>query len=501
MTIAERFEKRFHGLSRAHGTYKVNARDIKRGKMTGKASTLKEEVTVAKWESHLRGEVGLGIVPINDESVCRFGAIDVDDYSLNLEALEKRVSEAEFPLVVCRTKSGGAHLYAFFSEPVPAGVVKDRLMEWAISLGYPNSEVFPKQAELRGIEDVGSWINMPYFGSEQTTRYGIRGGAAMSPLEFLDFADATAVTAEAFSEFVVKQDARLDGSPPCLQYLAQDGFPEGTRNRALFNLGVFCRLRHGDEWKLKMDEFNRVYLIPPLSSSEVKIITGSLSKKTYFYTCKEPPIVDACNRAICVRRKYGIGGSSNDPGVVMDGLVKILTDPPTWLLNVDGHRIKLETTDDLLNQSRFTRMCIEVFNVLPQRVTRPVWDDLVRGLLEKVEEVDAPQDASSVGQFMFLVEQFCTERPPARDKEELLLGKPYADESYLYFRSPDMLAYMEKRKLRISAKDAWNILRDLKAKTKQFKVKGRCVRCWGIPSVEKQNAPFAVPEVPSNEEF
>lgn len=500
--IADRFYERFRGLERAHGTYLVGTKkEGKRGKLGGRAQTIKEKATAKHWESHLEGKKGIGIVPIRDDGTCIFGAIDIDVYDLDLSALEKKIVEARFPLVPCQTKSKGAHLYLFFSEPAPAGFVRDRLAEFAVVLGYMSSEIFPKQAELAGDDDCGSWINMPYFGGAETTRYAIRGGEPLPPDAFLDYADEKATTVEAFARIKVPEDPDLESGPPCLQHLAKVGFPEGSRNKALFNLGVYCKKRYGDAWQEKLGELNRKYMKPPLPGTEVEATIKSLSRKEYLYTCKDSPIVEVCNRAMCVRRKFGISGSSTDPGVSLDGLTKILTDPPTWIINVNGKRVRLGEVEILMSQTKFVNVVVEQTNQMQRRIKRESWDDIIGGLLEKVEEVHAPDDASTAGQFLFMMEQFCVDRAPAKEKSDLLRGMPFQEDGFVYFRSSDLLSFMEKRKLRVHPRDAWNYLVKAKAKTSAFKVNGRFVRCWGIPAPAKQDEPFGVPPIEKKEDF
>jgi hypothetical protein len=501
MDVAERFMHLFRGLGRAHGSYVIRSVDRRKKKVTGRATTKKEPVTVEKWQAHLDGRTGIGIVPIDDDAVCRWAAIDVDVYDLDLNTLERNVREQGFPLTVCRTKSGGAHLYAFFSETVSAGTVRERMMEFSVALGHPKTEIFPKQSELGDKDDVGSWINMPYFGGDDTTRYAIRDGDALNVNGFLDHAESSKVSLDQFVSVEVKRDERLRGGPPCLEMLSTRGFPRGTRNKALFNLGVFVRMAYGDEWKEKIDAFNRAFLNPPLSTEEVRVIVGSLAKKKYFYTCNDEPIVSACNKAICVKREHGIGGSAVDPGVVLECLIKVTTDPPTWYVNVDGRRLKLADTEDLLHQTKFIVRCFEHLNVLPIRIRNQDWDELIRNLLEKLEEIQAPDDAGMTGQFVSLLERFCFEQPPARDKEQVLLGKPLLDRGTVYFRSSDLMSYLDKHKFRVDSKTAWMILRDMKATTKQFSVKNKKIRCWAVPLKNRQTESFNVPDVDMAEDF
>ena len=496
MDLSARFMERFRGLMRAHGVYKVEGKKDHRGKVPGKARTVKEEITEKTWSLHLAGKEGLGIVPIDDEGVTKFGAIDVDVYDLNLENLEARVRKARMPLSVCRTKSGGAHLYLFLKDPTPASFVREKLMEWSVFLGYPQVEVFPKQSELGGEDDCGSWINMPYFGGDRTTRYAILEGKNLSTAEFIGYADRIATTVPDIEALTIEQDEDLSGGPPCLQHLARAGFPEGTRNQALFNLGIFAKMKLGDKWKDKTREFNKKYLIPPLEKQEVETIIKSVDRKTYFYRCKEPPINSVCNRSICSRREYGVNRSGNDPGVTMDGMSKILTDPPMWMMNVNGRRIKLNSSDDFLLQNKFVKVCVDSYNIVPNRVNDNVWRDLVRGLLDKVEEIEAPADAGTKGEFFSLLEIYCSERTMARHQDELLLGKPWKEGDRIMFRSIDMLEWLKKKRFNIGAREAWNYLRDVKAQVRELHLKGKHVRVWIIPAYTVQNEPFDVPDIP-----
>ena len=178
----------FKGLTRAHGRYTVQGRDAKKNKVEGKASTVQNELTEIEWYNHLAGKQGIGVVPINDDNKCSFAAIDIDVYDLDFNDLEAKLNKLKLPLVICRTKSGGAHLYLFLVEPTPAIDVRDRVTQWAVALGFPGVEVFPKQDYLACPEDVGNWINMPYFDSERTTRYCIKDGKALDVNQFIDLA-------------------------------------------------------------------------------------------------------------------------------------------------------------------------------------------------------------------------------------------------------------------------------------------------------------------------
>jgi hypothetical protein len=132
-------------------------------------------------------------VPIRDDATVAFAAIDIDDHGLDLSQLDRDLQEMDVPAVVCRTKSGGAHVYLFFSEPAPANRVRAFLGRLTATLGYPDAEVFPKQDALQG-DDIGNWINLPYHGGDRTVRYAVRDGDFVPVAEFLDLAESQRTT-------------------------------------------------------------------------------------------------------------------------------------------------------------------------------------------------------------------------------------------------------------------------------------------------------------------
>ena len=127
---AERFYHLFAGLERAYGTYKTDSADIREdGKIGGRATTMRGTVTPSLWRDHLNGKSSLGIVPINDQGECQFGAIDIDVYNLDIESVIVKLEPLKTKLVPCLSKSGGLHLYMFTEEWIPAATMQKKLKE------------------------------------------------------------------------------------------------------------------------------------------------------------------------------------------------------------------------------------------------------------------------------------------------------------------------------------------------------------------------------------
>ena len=80
--------------------------------------------------------------------------------------LINQIGNLNLPLIVFRSKSGGAHVFLFTEEYVSASLMQDKLNEIRSVLGYGGSEVFPKQRELKSKDDTGNFLNLPYFNGE-----------------------------------------------------------------------------------------------------------------------------------------------------------------------------------------------------------------------------------------------------------------------------------------------------------------------------------------------
>lgn len=497
MSLEERFRDLFAGYSGAYGTFEIQETRERDGKKTGRVVIVKQPVNIAIWRNHLAGVQSIGIIPIREDNTCVFGAIDIDDYtSADYGKISARIESNRLPLVATKSKSGGLHLWLFTTEPVPAILVQTKLHEAAAALGYGRSEIFPKQSEIlveRG--DIGSWINMPYFGGDTGGRVALSpSGDSLSPEVFLDICEIKKVSLQELRDLRIQVKEELADGPPCLQHLITQGFPAGTRNNGLFSLGVYARRAFPDTWESKIEEYNGKYLQPPLGLSEVKEIIKSLKKKEYQYQCSQPPIVHHCNSAVCRGRKYGVGEHSGMPAI--GGLTKFNSNPPIWFLDVEGGgRLELDT-EDLQSQLRFQRKCMDSLNMMPPPINPKAWHLLVQGLMENVVLIEPPYDASPRSQFDYYLNEFLTSRPSSK-REDLVRGKVWLDDEGQYvFRMADLLEYLNRHRFVAFKQNqiASMLIDRFKAKHKFFNVKGKGVNTYVMEGVEAQVEPFTVPE-------
>jgi len=510
----EILHKIFAGLDRAHGEFKIQYKQGAKAK--GEASTVPTGATPELWEKHLNGEVGLGIIPIQADNTCNWGALDIDKYDgLDLETFSQKLPPQ---LVLCRSKSGGAHIYIFCKPAAPAALIRKKLAIVARAVGHPAAEIFPKQEKLdKGA--TGNWINMPYFNAQSTTRYGIRGGLQLSLEEFINVVQENTLSLQQLSSFDMESiiefgdDPEFEDAPPCIKHLVGIGFPSGSRNHGLFSMGVFARKKFPTGWEDKVFEYNNRFMGPG-SYSEVAAIIRSLSKKTYIYKCREAPLNTCCNKEVCAKATYGIQPSNDDekarrPCILDEVELPVICYAPTsgsknepyWVFKLRGRSIDV-SVDMVRSQAIFAREYLRNYHQVVMPVKEPRWVAKMNELLEDATVKELAPDAGPEGQFWILLENFCSDKARAKVKDELILGKPWHEDGRIYFRSNDLMRYLDQQRFRaFKENDIWIILKRGGAKHHDFTLKGKHISCWSVEAFTEQHEDFEDTPMPQAEKF
>ena len=143
-TTMKNFVELFSGLKRAHGCTYVEKKSADGTKVKGQSFVKREPVTDKLWQDHLSGiEPSLGIIPIDENINVDGGCIDVDKYNLNHKKLINLINSNQLPLTVCRSKSGGAHIFLLRTVPVEAKLMRDRLSSISCFFGIWECRSFP----------------------------------------------------------------------------------------------------------------------------------------------------------------------------------------------------------------------------------------------------------------------------------------------------------------------------------------------------------------------
>lgn len=499
-TLLSEFRKLFVGLDSARGVWHP---------VSGLMETVRQGATDKDFHNHLVGTVGLGIVPINSDSKCLWGAIDVDAHSdgcyVDLTRLAKRVTELALPLVVCRSKSAGAHLFLFLSAPAPAFMVQKALKSWSHMLKADlytiddqgatkpaGVEIFPKQRKMVAGQ-VGNWVNLPYFSSATTNRYAVGvDGSQLSLTEFIKLAKSRmADITEAPMGSVENADA-----PPCIQSILAHGVKPGHRNNAAFSLAVyFKKIGLNVEDALAAANFNPAVFPDPLPVKELKTIVNSVSKGTYGYKCGDSPLCDLCDKELCKTRKFGVAEEakpSNYDMPTFGALQKILTDPPKWLLEINGIVVEL-STEQLMEYRLLRKAMLETVGILAPPMKAEDWGQILRLKNEQRLEISAPEDASPgamvrslLSEFVRPVERALVEGSVPDRRCDLIRGLPVlyqkAGELYVCFRGVDFMGMLKRKKAEeFKGAALWAILRKAGCSHDKIRVGHQVIQVWLKP--------------------
>lgn len=141
------FYSLFQGRDDAYGTWEGGSE--------------KCDVGVKQFVNHLTGNLLIGVYPLTDESMVRWGCsdIDVDDLD-SARNLQTAFAVKRVPSFVEKTRRG-YHVWVFADDWVPARVMRRAFLVAHQVIGLPPKEVNPKQESVSGL---GNYVRLPYPG-------------------------------------------------------------------------------------------------------------------------------------------------------------------------------------------------------------------------------------------------------------------------------------------------------------------------------------------------
>lgn len=461
LLIAE-FMQFFKGAKNNYGEHKYNFTENAQKEKGENKTIINTLLTSKQYSDHLKGNTGLGIIPIDENNNCYFSVIDIDIYDVNLAVYIKAVYNNNLPLVIFKTKSGGLHFYLFFKSAIATEKAVYYMQRLTSLLALDilvkqkqnkTVEIFPKQT-LRKKGEIGNWINLPYYNYKDTKQYCVD-----QELNKLSLQDALllikkkVISEEALNKFF--EELVFNDAPPCLQilYLLNNLDENSGRNDYLFSFGVYLKKKDENFFEQKLFDINQS-LINPIEDKELEnTILNSLRKKDYSYKCRQSPCVNYCNKKLCKEREYGVGkqGGYFSP-LIFGKLTQLKTSQPYYEWEVkekEGNEFKIlrfRNEDEIIKQDAFLRLCFRELCCLPFKMKQAEWFKLVRQHLVEMEIklIDEQEDGSPFTQFKNYFYEFLLSRALARDKADLLKKRVYLDnEKNIYcFRVHDLYNYL-----------------------------------------------------------
>lgn len=490
LDYSEAFRTLFHGNPEAYGVWTppkvpVNAEGEKN---KGESKTVKDTLTYALIGEHLAGRISVGSIPIYGNNLVDFCAIDVDTYNEAFRNnLVKMIYEYSMPFKPFKSKSGGLHLFLFFSEPMDAGKVIEVLKKYLVIFNLDRkTEIFPKQSNIKGSQ-LGNWINLPYFGGDNTQRYLIKK----------DFTAYT--TGEAMSKLMNERtliddvDSFLNtlpfnDGPPCIQNIyMHNTLKRGEgRDNYLFSLARYWKAKEEVDIETRVIEANSRFP-DPVPDKDVLHVARSIVKSESTYLCNKEPLVLVCKRPICVMREFGIEHTSIS-NFSFGQLTKVDSDPPIYKWIIDDATFEFYDEAAILNQNEFTKLSIRYLRKVPRRIKDSAWRKIIQTALDSmtIEEVKKDNDFSIGGFFMEFLTEYCETRGTG-NPQFLPMGQVYKDikSKKYYFKAHALMKFLTDNKnfRSYSSSEVSIKLGALGAKAERLTVKGIITqeRCWSLP--------------------
>ena len=185
-----------------------------------------------------------------------------------------------------------------------------------------------------------------------------------------------------------------------------------------------------------------------------------------------------------------------DAGSMFSALRVYETEPKYWQLKYKDKWITIMDSSMLLSYTKISILILENCYEVAPVINPKDWKDIVRGLLQNVEKIDAPVEASYYGVVMGIVcEWLLRENRHNVDDEFRNLALPHCGviraKGHYYFKLKDLLSQLKRHNQSFEIRKLTLHLREmLGAEDTKESVNGKQIRCWKIPVVNVDNKEF-----------
>jgi hypothetical protein len=471
-------------------------------------------VTRNLYKEHLNGGDGLAIAPItntaNKNNVCFFAVIDIDVYDVNFTWLISRLYRNGFKFAAFRSKSGGLHIYFFFSAPEAADKAVralERIVEvYGLGRLFVNEqkkskvEIFPKQTTFVPGEKNAGCIFLPFYNTANKSRQNM----VTAEGKLLGIVKALPLIEDMFTS-VKEINRTLDelpysDAPYCVQMLLLSGAlgENDGRNNFLFSAAIYLKKKYNEAFQEDALQEMNDYLEVPLEKEGVESTYRSVTTHGYdHYACKNPPCAGYCDKKLCALREYGVGRLKNNHFTGADcwgEIYRMMAAQPYYLWKVrvnpeDAFReVRVENEKDLHNQAVIQESCWRDLNWAPFRVKDNDWTATVNKAMVGIEERQIPvpreTDTTVIGELYGLFIQYLTHRRSQNGQPYTVrLDQVYYTAGVYYFTTKGIMAFLRHERFSLAKVNLREQLiacgcseAELRYKTPRGEEK--IIRCW-----------------------
>lgn len=326
-TYAQLFLRHFKTNQNGFVSYILEEHNSKKNKQEATYFMNKESIQNDDIIHHFEGKRGVGVCPITSNNTINFACIDIDDYECDIERIDNDINALNLPLIICKSKSNGLHLFLFIEETKNIKKTLEILEFYAKKLKLNKYELFPKQNYLDK-NSIGNTINLPYFNidNEDYSQACYNNGDYIDLEHFCSLIDVMKINIdkinniqEEFSDNIEKINNMINveyqDAPPCIKTILVRGeILEGERSNSLFAIGTYLKMKFETDWERRLRVINLEYIkTSPFEDKDlIKMIINPLKQKPYTYKCSDIPLINLCDKAKCKTCPYGKFSKKND---------------------------------------------------------------------------------------------------------------------------------------------------------------------------------------------
>ena len=416
--MIDEFIKLFSGLKENFGQIKLQAKvefDKERNKIKPEYIWSKQAVLPQHYQQHIDGKISIGIQPCTKDGKAFFGCIDIDPKNykeFNIPILLSYLEKYKLPLVPCRSKSGGLHIYLFMTEAISAQTMRDALASILLPLELKRTtEIYPKQVELEPVK--------------------IAISSRVSPDEL----DQLIIRVD--TEILMGGDPEFEDGPCCLQRLSKTKLGDG-RDRFMYNYMVFAKKKYGKElWKDKVNEANK-YFTKPWPLKKILEKTNSWDKDTAGHTCNDEILEPVCMKHVCVKRAFGIKSDTTSTFPLFSGLQVIMSTTPKLRFTVekpDGKPCECEAanSDIFTTQKKLLDLVWLQAGFYPDPLSPKQYRAFLNLVMKTVTRVYPAAGTDIKDQLYQHLYEYCVNSAQAKKRRDIRGGLCWTEEGFHHF--------------------------------------------------------------------
>lgn len=506
-TVTDEALQKFMSLFAGSSLYFITC-NVKRPKEKQNV-TQHRAYTADDFRAHLEGKMGVGTAPLMTDHSCVFAAIDIDvrdgAEEVDFKSIAARLREAGSPLVMCRTRSGGCHLYLFLRKAAPAKLVRALIAEWAARLQIEGTDYLIPTADYQLNEEGGKpfvsrSVNLPYYDAYDTMRYAFAadGETILTFDEFLAHAEQKAVDP---ALVMTMPDDPHGQAPPCVQRLMKEGIAPGMRNESLTQIAIYLRRVDTKDVLPRLSAINAQILDDPLGTDEIKKIARSAGRRDYKYRCRSEPCKSLCDSATCLKREYGIKPAEGDENAAADALeelpniddiakVQETEAGGIYRVRINGHSFHAPISRLLSVRDSQALFLEHIGVILPGSLKHGTWYNYITPQIRNARiDIQAPEDTEAGGLRAHIDDFIAGRLKTYEEGTDIMQHRarldtaPIQEEKEVLFRLSTFERYCRDKRIALpptQVKTA-HLLRRMGAASKRLRTPAGVVGVWQLP--------------------